>query len=35
MAKSRYHSCKRVKGGACLCRTKKGKARFAKRTHCK
>ena len=35
MAKSaKLHSCKRVKGGGCLCR--KGKrVKFAKRSHCK
>jgi hypothetical protein len=31
----KFHSCKRVKGGRCLCFTKRGKARFAKKSHCR
>lgn len=35
MAKRHLHSCRRVKGGRCLCKTPRGKSRFAKKSHCR
>jgi hypothetical protein len=28
-------SCHTVKGGSCLCKTPRGKSRFAKQSHCR
>ena len=33
--KSHLHSCRRVKGGSCPCKTARGKSRFAKKSHCR